>query len=57
MHFFREARGNRFGMTRIHVIIPVFNESSSIGHVLSDIPGDWVEEVIVVNNGSTDNTA
>jgi len=57
VHFFREARGNRIGMTRIHVIIPVFNESGSIGHVLSDIPGDWVEEVIVVNNGSTDNTA
>lgn len=57
MHFFRKVFGNRIGMARINVIIPVFNESGSIGHVLSDIPGDWVEEVIVVNNGSTDNTA
>lgn len=42
---------------KIHVIIPVFNESGSIGFVLNDIPKDLVEEVIVVNNGSTDNTA
>jgi len=44
-------------MAKIKVIIPVFNESGSIGHVLRDIPADWVDEVIVVNNGSTDNTA
>lgn len=44
-------------MAKINVIIPVFNESGSIGHVLSDIPAGLVEEVIVVNNGSTDNTA
>lgn len=42
---------------KINVIIPVFNESGSIGYVLNDIPVDQVEEVIVVNNGSTDNTA
>jgi len=29
-------------MTRINVIIPVFNESGSIGHVLNDIPADLV---------------
>jgi len=39
----------------IIVIIPAFNEENSIGHVLGDIP-DSVSEVIVVNNGSTDNT-
>lgn len=44
-------------MQKINVIIPVFNESGSIGHVLNDIPADLVDEVIVVNNGSTDNTA
>ncbi len=44
-------------MQKINVIIPVFNESGSIGHVLNDIPADLVSEVIVVNNGSTDNTA
>ncbi|MFN3939647.1 MAG: glycosyltransferase family 2 protein [Chitinophagales bacterium] len=42
---------------KINVIIPVFNESGSIGFVLKDIPSKLVDEVIVVNNGSTDNTA
>ncbi|MFT5103619.1 MAG: glycosyltransferase involved in cell wall biosynthesis [Candidatus Latescibacterota bacterium] len=39
----------------IVVIIPAFNEASSIGKVLADIPSE-VQEVIVVNNGSTDAT-
>lgn len=42
---------------KVKVIIPVFNESGSIGHVVSDIPAHLVNEVIVVNNGSTDDTA
>lgn len=41
-------------MKKVVVIIPVYNEESSIGHVLSDIPKDIVDEVIVVNNNSTD---
>lgn len=40
----------------ISVIIPAFNEDASIGNVIQDIP-DWVDQVIVGNNGSTDNTA
>lgn len=44
-------------MQIINVIIPVFNESGSIGFVLNDIPKGIADEVIVVNNGSTDNTA
>ncbi len=44
-------------MQNINVIIPVFNESGSIGFVLKDIPAGIADEVIVVNNGSTDNTA
>jgi glycosyltransferase involved in cell wall biosynthesis len=44
-------------MTRIKVIIPAFNEEDSIAHVIKDIPKDWVEEIIVVNNSSTDQTA
>jgi glycosyltransferase involved in cell wall biosynthesis len=39
------------------VIIPVLNEEQSIGSVLSHIPGALVQEVIVVDNGSTDRTA
>jgi len=41
----------------IDVIIPAFNEESSIGLVLGAIPGEWVREVIVCNNASTDATA
>lgn len=41
----------------IDVIIPAYNEATSIGHVLDDIPMDWVREVIVCNNASTDQTA
>lgn len=41
----------------IDVIIPVFNEEKSIGMVLSDIPKDQVRNILVCNNGSTDDTA
>lgn len=40
----------------IRVIIPAFNEERSVAHVVKDIPSEWVEEEIVVNNASTDNT-
>lgn len=42
-------------MTKIKVIIPAFNEADSIAAVINEIP-DSVEEVIVVNNNSTDET-
>lgn len=42
-------------MTKIKVIIPAYNEEASIASVIRDIP-PVVEEVIVVNNNSTDNT-
>lgn len=42
-------------MPKIKVIIPAFNEQDSIAKVINDVP-DIVEEVIVVNNNSTDNT-
>ncbi|RAK69745.1 glycosyltransferase family 2 protein [Hymenobacter edaphi] len=41
----------------IDVIIPAHNEARSIGPVLRDIPWNWVREVIVVDNASTDDTA
>jgi len=39
----------------IWVVIPAYNEEKSIGLVLADLPQE-VDEVVVVNNGSTDNT-
>lgn len=42
-------------MADIKVIIPAVNEGDSIGKVVSEIPKS-VSEIIVVNNGSTDDT-
>ena len=42
-------------MSKIKVIIPAYNEQDSITNVICDIP-EVVDEVIVVNNNSTDNT-
>jgi glycosyltransferase involved in cell wall biosynthesis len=42
---------------RIAVIIPALNEEASLPRVLADIPGDLVQEVVVVDNGSCDRTA
>ena len=39
----------------ITVIIPALNESGSIGRVIADIP-DIVDDILVVDNGSDDNT-
>ena len=41
----------------ISIIIPAINEEESIGLVLNDIPKDIAREIIVVDNGSHDNTA
>jgi glycosyltransferase involved in cell wall biosynthesis len=41
----------------IAVLIPVLNEGKTLPKVLKDIPGDLVDEVIVVDNGSTDETS
>jgi len=40
----------------INVIIPARNESAAISKVIGDIP-DFVQEIIVVDNGSSDPTA
>ena len=40
----------------IATIIPVLNEESSIGKVIAAVP-PWVDQIIVVDNGSTDGTA
>ena len=40
----------------ICVIIPAFNEEKAVGKVVEGIPSDLVDEIIVVNNASTDKT-
>ena len=42
---------------KICVIIPAWNEEASIPKVLGDISRDWIAEIVVVDNGSRDNTA
>lgn len=39
----------------ISVVIPAFNEESRILKVINDIP-DFVDIIIIINDGSTDNT-
>jgi glycosyltransferase involved in cell wall biosynthesis len=43
-------------MTKIKVIIPAYNEEASIAKVIREIPNS-VDEIIVVNNNSSDLTA
>ena len=38
------------------VIIPAFDEENGVGQVIREIPREFVNEIIVVNNNSTDNT-
>ena len=40
----------------IRVIIPAFNEQNAVGLVIDEIPKHLVSEIIVVDNGSTDDT-
>ena len=40
---------------KIAVIIPAYNEEESLPNVINDIP-KFIDEIIVVNNGSTDRT-
>jgi len=42
---------------RISVVIPTYNEENAIGEVVRGVPDKLVHEIIVVDNGSTDNTA
>jgi hypothetical protein len=42
---------------KVAVVIPVFNERESLPLVVADIPRDLVGEIVVVDNGSTDDTS
>jgi glycosyltransferase involved in cell wall biosynthesis len=41
---------------RVCVVIPALNEEAAIARVIAEIPG-WVDQVVVGDNGSRDNTA
>jgi glycosyltransferase involved in cell wall biosynthesis len=43
-------------MLKIRIIIPAFNEENGVGQVIQEIPKRIVDEIIVVNNASTDKT-
>jgi glycosyltransferase involved in cell wall biosynthesis len=43
--------------SRIAVLIPALNEEASLSYVLNDLPHGVVEEVIVIDNGSSDRTS
>jgi glycosyltransferase involved in cell wall biosynthesis len=42
---------------KISVVIPTYNEEKAIGKVVRGVPQNMVNEIIVVDNGSTDDTA
>ena len=42
---------------RVGVVIPARNEAEGLRHVLAELPREVADEVIVVDNGSTDATA
>ncbi len=51
-----KIRAERFANCKVSVVIPAYNEEQSIGFVVDDFK-DIVDEVLVVNNSSRDNTA
>ncbi len=45
-------------MTGVSAVVPAYNEEASVGHIVRTLSGlDQVEEVVVVDDGSTDGTA
>lgn len=56
----KDEKGKGPGMnnTDISIIIPAFNEAPAIGHVIDEIRALYPDsEIIVINDGSKDNTA
>ncbi len=41
----------------VSIVIPALNEAESIGHVVCEMPWNLIAECIVVDNGSSDETA
>jgi len=43
--------------SRVFAVIPALNEEAVIGQVVRNLPRDLLDQIIVVDNGSTDDTA
>lgn len=48
-------------MPTLSIIIPAYNEGATLGEMLrrieaAPLPAGWAKELIIVNDGSTDNT-
>lgn len=57
---FREEREGRARLTarpRVLCVAPAWNEGERIARVVKAVPGDWVETTVVVDDGSSDDTA
>src|SRR5690348_5382231 len=54
----RQAAGRQRDMTiDVTLIIPALNEAECIGPLLGELPAGLAQQVLVVDNGSTDDTA
>lgn len=42
--------------SRVALVIPTLNEEDAIGGVITAVPREWVDEIIVADSGSTDRT-
>lgn len=40
----------------ILLMAPAFNDAGNVGNVIENVPTDIVDEVVFLNDGSTDNT-
>src|SRR5205814_9268753 len=50
-------RANMYRGLSVIVIVPVLNEEAKIGNVVARMPRQLVDEIEVVDDGSTDNSA
>ncbi len=41
---------------KIAAVIPAYNEENKIGKTVSRIPSEWINEIVVINDGSNDKT-
>jgi len=50
-------RNQQSDISRTSLIIPALNEADCLAQLLAEVPVDLIHQLIVVDNGSTDNTA